>query len=102
MADSKPLPDGVHENGDIDWPFIFPLRKNVIAHEEFSALTLSEPTANHVVKHGLLTRGLHDDNLIPLLCDLTSIPEASLLKMAGADLYKIMTILARFFAEAGR
>lgn len=100
--DNKPLV-GIHENGDIDWPLIFPLRKTVKAmEEEYSALTINEPTANHVVKHGLLTRGLNDDNFAPLLKDLTDIPEASLLKMAAADFCKLSSILNRFFVQAGR
>lgn len=97
---SKTIP-GVHEDGDIDWPLAFPLKRPIKAFDdEYSALTIQEPNGTHAVKYSLFTRGLSDDTVAPLIADLTSIPEASILKMAASDLMKITAILARFFVQA--
>lgn len=99
---------GLHKNGDIDWPFTFPLRRSIEAMgETYTALTLQEPLGDLAIKHRLLTVGLTDENMIPILSALTAapnaqagIPEASLKKMALADLMRITTILERFFRQA--
>ena len=96
----KILP-GVHESGDIDWPFTFPLKKPIRAFDdEHSKITLAEPTAGQAVKHGLLMRGISEENAADLISDLSEIPAASVLKMTASDFMALTAILARFFRAA--
>lgn len=94
---------GETPDGDLEFPFKFPLRKPVKAFdEELSALTLQEPTADHGLKYSLFTQGLTDETAINLLCDLSGVPVASLKKMSLKDMTRIVTILSRFLVQGAR
>jgi hypothetical protein len=99
--EKKTLLPGQHEDGDLDFPFLFPLAKAIPAFDqELRGLEIREPTGQDAVKYGLLSGGVYGETWIELLTELTSVPKASLLKMTAKDTMKVTAVLARFFATA--
>ncbi|WP_407529436.1 phage tail assembly protein [Methylobacterium oryzisoli] len=100
---ARPLLAGEKPDGDLEFPFRFPLRKAIRSFdEEKTEIVLEEPTADHAVKYGLLTRGLTDETAAALIADLTKVPEASIKRMALSDMIRLTTILSRFLSQAAR
>ncbi len=108
-AETKARLPGVHENGDIDFPFEFPLSKAIQAPDDsLSVLVLYEPTAQDILDLGLLSGGLYGEQWLKAIHTLTGegpndakrVPEGSLKRMAGKDLLRLTRVLSGFFAQA--
>jgi hypothetical protein len=99
--EKKSLLPGQHEDGDLDFPFSFPLSKPIPAFgKDVTALELREPTGQDAVTYGLLSGGVYGETWISLLTELTGVPKESLLRMTAKDTMKVTRVLAGFFAQA--
>lgn len=98
----KSLLPGEHEDGDLDFPFEFPLGAELaIKGERSKVLILEEPSADLVLKHNLLY-GMSNDSAAAVIAEMSGATDVVVKQMKGKDFIKLVAVLSRFFAEAAR
>lgn len=80
------------------WPLNFDLsRPCEVFGDTIGRLTLREPTAGELVKHGVFDDQLGGDQMLDLIAELSGQTPAAIRKLPGADMLRLSKRVLGFF-----
>jgi hypothetical protein len=83
------------------WPYVFKFAKPVeVFGDTIAALTLREPSADDLIKHGVFDDQIDGNQLLDLIGTLSGQTPSTVRKLPGADMLRLSKRLMRVFLLA--